>query len=141
MNKKGFTLIEILAVIAVIGILLLLIVPNVKKILGQSIDKTMRLQENELKEAGLLYLEDYCKNPIGRNRCTLTRNSDYTYSGQIPLTTLTSDVEGNGSYIDNIFLEGKECTGCVVINSNKATAYISCPNDGSLYQTEGYSCN
>lgn len=135
MNKKGFTLVEIIAVIALIGILAILITPNLIKILGDSTNRTMKVQEQELTEAGLLYLEDYCKNPLDGKRCprTFTIDSNYKYSGEVSLNTLISN-----KYIDEVSLKNEVCTGCVIFTSNEAKAYLKC---GESYETEGYVCN
>ncbi len=130
-NKLGFTLTEVLAVIALIGVLMLLIVPNLTSVFGKSEKNAMKVQESELKEAGLLYLEDYCKNPLGNNTCpgTIKRNSDLTYSGYINLSALVTN-----DYIEPISLRGSNCNGCVIYENNKAAAYLVCEN--GEYETE-----
>lgn len=129
-NKRGFTLVEVLAVIVLIGALMLIIVPNITGVFGGSLNKAMEIQENEIEDAALAYLEDFCKNPIGRNRCTLTRSSDNTYSGSVSLSTLISN-----DYIDVVTAQKTTCEGYVVFTSNKAKAYINCPD---VYTTSGY---
>lgn len=135
MNNKGFTLVEIIAVIALIGIVSIIIIPNVVDTLNDSTNKTMKVQEKELSEAGLLYLEDFCKNPINNNVCpnSISRNSDYTYSGKINLNTLVSY-----KYIDDITLNEKSCNGCVIITNNEAVGYLSCGED---YKSSNYKCD
>lgn len=139
-NKRGFTLTEILVVIALIGVLLMFIMPNLIKIFSNSVKSTMKIQESEMKDAGVLYLEDYCKNPILDNSCpsTIKRNSDKTYSGYISLQRLVSD-----DYIEEISLEGENCTGCVIYTSNKAKAYLVCGEDYSTESSTNYKtiCN
>lgn len=139
MDKKGFTLVEILAVIALIGVVSLLIIPNIVKTFNDTTDKTMKVQEKEVSEAGLLYLEDFCKNPINGNRCpsSFTRSSDYKYSGTVSLSTLISN-----KYIEEVTLNEKECNGCVVFTDNKAEAYLICgdANDPD-YKSDSYRCN
>lgn len=133
MNKKGFTMVEIIAVIVLVGAVLLLVVPNVTKIFGQSVESTMKIQESEMESAALYYLEDHCKNPLKNYKCTLTRNSDYTFSGRINLSTLISE-----NYIEPIKLQKDTCEGYVVYTSNKAKAYLSCGTNGERYKTNGY---
>ncbi len=129
-RKNGFTLVEVLAVIALIGVLMVLIMPRLSDLFLGSVDRTMKVQENEIKDAGLMYLEDYCKNRIGNNVCsgTITRNNETNkYSGYVSLETLE-----NG-YIDDVSLQGVDCTGCVIYEENKASAYLMC---GSKYETK-----
>ena len=129
MNKKGFTLVEIIAVIALIGAVMLLIIPNMARIFGNSMDKTMQLQEAGVKEAALLYLEDYCKNPMRGKSCpsTITRNTDYTFSGTVSLATLVSE-----KYIDAVKYQETVCSGTITYNHNKASVSLVC---GEVYST------
>lgn len=64
MNKKGFTLVEIIAIVAILAILVIIAAPNVMKLFREGREKTMTIQENEVLDAAKLYLEDYCRNPI-----------------------------------------------------------------------------
>ncbi len=127
MNKKGFTLVEILAVIALIALVMILIVPNISKIFRNSVDTTMKIQESGIKEAALLYLEDYCKNPLRGKTCpnTVTRNADNTFSGTLSLTTLVSE-----KYIDTVKYQNTECTGTITYTNNKASVRLVC---GDVY--------
>lgn len=131
MNNKGFTLVEIIAVIALIAVVMVIITPNIMEILTNSADKAMKVQESEVNEAGLLYLEDHCKNPIEDKRCDLENmqiNSlDYTYNGYIDLQKLI-----NEKYIEPVEISGVECTGYVRIYDNKSEACLVC---GDKYAT------
>lgn len=132
MKKKGFTLVEILIVIVLIGAIMMLVVPRIADIFKQSSNKTLKVQENEIKDAALLYLEDYCKNPVDLNRCpnTITRNDDYTFSGYILLNSLV-----NNDYIDEVVYRETTCDACIRFTNNAAKAYINCPG---TYKTDGY---
>lgn len=136
MNKKGFTLVEIIAVIALIAVVMIIIAPNLIKTLGDSTTKAMKIQEKEVAEAGLLYLEDHCKNPIDGKKCIgaynnpFHLNSDYTYTGQVTLEMLI-----NEKYIETIEFDGQSCIGCVRFMNNKAYGYLKC---GDRYQSKNY---
>ena len=67
--KKGFTLIELLAVIALIGILVTLVVPNLVDYLNNASDAGMKNQENNMKDAAKIYIEDHCSNPLYGYKC------------------------------------------------------------------------
>lgn len=134
MKKNGFTLTEILVVLALIGLLLVIVVPRISNSLNKGTDKAMKVQERELEDAGLMFLEDMCKNPIDKGKCPITikyNNTTNTYSGYVLLNTLVSE-----KYIDKIKLDKQACNGCVRYTDNEVKAYIKC---GSTYITEGYN--
>ncbi len=133
MNKKGFTLVEILVVIVIIGAVAMLIVPRLSDVFGKSTTKAMKVQENEITASALIYLEDFCKNPLGSNICpgTISRNENNTYDGYIYLSTLV-----NNDYIDKVTYQGQECNACIKFTNNEAKTYLSCPE---VYTTDGYS--
>lgn len=134
MKKNGFTLTEILVVLALIGLLLVIVVPRIGNSLNKGTEKAMKVQEGELKDAGLMFLEDMCKNPIEKGKCPATikyNNTTNTYSGYVLLNTLLSE-----KYIDEIKLDKQACNACVKYSNNEAKAYIKC---GTAYTTEGYN--
>ena len=134
MKKNGFTLTEILVVLALIGLLLVIVVPRISNSLNKGTDKAMKVQEGELEDTGLMFLEDMCKNPIDKGKCPITikyNNTTNTYSGYVLLNTLVSE-----KYIDEIKLDKQACNACVRYTDNEAKAYIKC---GSTYITEGYN--
>ena len=101
-NKKGFTLVELLIVIALISVLLIIAMPNLIGIFSNSVKSTMKIQEQEIKDSSLLYLEDFCKNKLSGKTCpnSINRNDDNTYSGQISLQTLIDE-----EYIEEIEIQ------------------------------------
>ena len=136
MKKNGFTLTEILVVLALIGLLLVIVVPRIGNSLNKGTEKAMKVQEGELKDAGLMFLEDMCKNPTkeDKGKCPATikyNNTTNTYSGYVLLNTLVSE-----KYIDEIKLDKQACNACVRYSNNEAKAYIKC---GTAYTTEGYN--
>lgn len=139
-NKKGFSLTEIVVVISLISILLLFTMPSLIKIFSNNFSSAMEIQENELKEAGLLYLEDYCKNPLGSRVCpsTILKGANNKYSGYIKLSELVND-----DYIEEISIQGVNCNGCVIFENNKATSYLICEDEYSTKSDIDYKtkCN
>ena len=128
---------ELLVVIAIISILMVITVPAVINILNKSTENTMHVQEKKVAEAGLLYLEDYCKTPINSSvvcpsyiSANIIDNIVY-YSGRIELETLI-----NLEYINSVVVRGTRCEGYVLIDSNDGEGYLTC---GDVYTTENYS--
>ena len=134
MNRKGFTLVEILAVIAIIGILSLLIVPNVIESYRESVKHAMKTQENEVVDAAELFVEDYCRHPLSqyKGQCSIyslsTSVSDKKYTC---LSTLQ-----NTKYIDEIVSQGAHCVSFAIYNEDYSNfkSYLQC---GDKYQTQG----
>jgi prepilin-type N-terminal cleavage/methylation domain-containing protein len=79
MNRKGFTLIELIAVIVVISILLLIVVPNVTNILQ---DKKQTMYDNSVNE-----IEKVAAQYVSFNPNLITDNTPYN----IQLTTLCTE--------------------------------------------------
>lgn len=58
MNKRGITLIELIAVIAIIALLVVGITPQVTKLLSSQKKATLEIQKNSIKEAATEYVAD-----------------------------------------------------------------------------------
>lgn len=109
MNKKGFTLVELLATISIMAIVMLFVMPSALKLKDQNDLKTYANYEKVMAEYAELYAG------------TLTK---------MTLTELeTAGLKGVSS----------NCDGYVLINRsvtpNTYTPYISCDDK---YQTTGY---
>jgi len=128
MKKNGFTLMELLAVIAIIGILVLLIVPNVLKTYNESIIKSLEVEEGVIVDAANIFLEDYCISPI-----------DDDHSSQCP-STYKNDrylaLEDLKDYITKeLKYKGQKCNGIVIYNEKKeGKTYLACGSN----EEDGY---
>lgn len=58
MNKKGFTLVEILAVIAILGLLTVLITPNIVNVRNSVLNSTLRSKIKGIHSAAIDYATD-----------------------------------------------------------------------------------
>ena len=92
-NKKGFTLIEILIVIALIAVVLLLIVPNVTKTFEKTKKKIMSTQiQNIAKAAKDTYTEKKAnKERADADYCDIDTERDYANRSCEPLSIKNSD--------------------------------------------------
>ena len=135
MKKRGFTLVELLAVIAIIGILATIGVTAVIKIYNDSIKKTMIVQENNVAEASRNYLEDFCFDPLDNSyKCpsSYENNSDTRY---ICLSDLQDNEKDN--YVSKVNYKNEECKGIIVFSKNddgdyiKAKTYLYCDYDSN----------
>lgn len=113
MKKEGFTLVELLAVIVIIGIIYLIIFPSVTSFIDKSKEKSYNIQVDLIEKASKKWVVDNTdellkKDPYHLNNINLT------------LTTLKKD-----GYLQDEFIENpktkKIMTGCVVVSyqSNK----------------------
>ena len=110
-EKKGFTLTELLAVIAIISILALMAVPAVIKIYNDSVIKTMHVQENEIKHAANLFVEDYCNDPLDHSLiCPQSYNKPVNNKKVVCLSDLQNSKD---KYISSVKYKDSDCKGYV----------------------------
>ena len=110
-EKNGFTLTELLAVIAIISILTLMAVPAVIKIYNDSVIKTMHVQENEIKHAANLFVEDYCNDPLDHS---LICPQSYSKPVNNKKVVCLSDLQNSkDKYISSVKYKDSDCKGYV----------------------------
>ena len=125
-NKKGFTLVELLAVIIILGLISVIIVPRIFNIINDSEKKSYEVSVNNLVNALNEIALDKKANLIQFDGCSynfetnLNTCSDLRYSGELPTSGSISvdrdgNVNGSVGYGDNIF----------EIRNNKYTSMIS----------------
>lgn len=86
MNKKGFTLVELLAVIAILAILMLLVTPSVLKLFTEGKQNAFVTQVQSVWKAAE---NQYIKDAIGSST-----PGPYCYAGK----TLTDKTSGSGKF-------------------------------------------
>jgi len=116
LNRKGFTLVEILAVIVIIGLIMSLIVPVAIGIIQDTKQKAYEMQVSSIEEAASGYISEYATTitelaPTGGTYTIILR--DLVDDGLIdepiknPLTNQNMDLDntsvlvtklGNGTY-------------------------------------------
>ena len=93
MKNKGFTLVELLAVIVILAIVLIIAVPGVLSIINKTKDNAFDRQLDMIKEASRLYI---------------TSDSDVTWVGQdTKMTTVTLDTLKAKGYLDQKIMNPK----------------------------------
>ena len=101
LNNKGYTLVEILAVIVILGMLLVIVIPNVGNLINMNKENNIKQFNISIKNAAKLYISDYkyeisvvgkCNNI--NDELTINKISTNTLTdGKILISTLVE--EGN----------------------------------------------
>ena len=143
-DRKGFTLVELMVVIAILAILVILVLPNFIDSYNKTEEKAMIVQENEVVDAAKMALENYCVHPIDNDysKCGIVAQSTSSTRGYVCLNRIQNKITSSDTpYIDTIISGGKACTGFIYYEkeeNNKSyinlKAYLTC---GDGYQTPG----
>lgn len=127
MNKKGFTLVELLGVVAILVILSLIIVPIVDKNLKKSKDDMHIVQIEQIRLAAENFFSDnYDLRPDTGDYCSIS------VSNLILMDYLSEDITdpADGSSFDDTFVQIMN-----VGNSNRdAYTYLVCPFEDDCEQ-------
>ncbi len=98
-KKKGFTLVELLAVIVILSILMVIAVPATlsvsKKVKTKMLNNKMELAE----KAAVLWAQDNRKCLALTNSCSITCNTDGTDTNKLDCTVTLDKLAADG-YID-----------------------------------------
>lgn len=105
MNKKGFSLIELLAVIAIIGIIAVITFPVIDDVITNSEKKTFKSSVEELNHIVTLDYAEFARS--GAITYTLNKND-------IACTTCTNKIKYQGEIEDG--------TGTVTVEKGKITS-------------------
>lgn len=108
MNRKGFTIVELLAVVVIVSLISIIVVNNVKSSMSLSQEEAYRIMKNNLITASYSYIEE-CRQGI--ISCT---GVDYNYSFS------ANELIKNG-YFDNIIspFDNKDLSYCLILKVKK----------------------
>ena len=121
LNKKGFTLVELLAVIAILAVLMLLVTPSVLKLFTEGKQSAFVTQVQSVWKAA--------ENQYVKDALTSTTPGPYCYAG----STLKSKTVGEGKFATATTTEGKNSK--LDISDNKSLAYfVKFADDGKIEQ-------
>lgn len=142
-NKKGFTLVELLVVIALLAMIVIFVVPNVVSYFKSGEKNLLSLQEKNVADAGQFYLEDFCKNPINYNfRCPLNHideDNQRKYFGSLKVSEILYE-----EYLEEVRFKEKDCSEYSYVTydkDGKITAYLCCEYNNGVcaYNSVGWN--
>lgn len=93
MKKNGFTLVELLAVLVIMGLLSLIIVPNVTKYIKSSTKTTYETYKHTLADAAKNYIIDHPEE---------VPEDVYSHVTNGPVTTLEAKTLIEGGYMESL---------------------------------------
>lgn len=128
MNKKGFTIVEILGSIVLIALLVVLTTPLIQKTLANSRDKINKIQEKQIKDAGKTVADEILMCEMTDDLKKITNNKtckelkDIIYGAGLNLSI--HNLEDN-NYIEKVQEKGGYSEKCINIKVNENTFAIT----------------
>ena len=149
MKKNGFTLIEVLAVIFILGVLALISIPIVNRYIKNSREKVYESYIETIEAAANnMYVEcvtdNYsdCIEPVRHSPVKITLNEliDKGYSDNLRVPNSTSTCDGNKSFVvvsnEDNSATNYEFVGCLFCGSYESTKEICLKNTESGAEVE-----
>ena len=128
MNKKGFTIVEILGSIVLIALLVVLTTPMIQKTLANSRDKINKIQEKQIKDAGKTVADEILMCEMTDDLKKMTNNKtckelkDIIYGAGLNLSI--HNLEDN-NYIEKVQEKGGYSEKCINIKADENTFAIT----------------
>ncbi len=142
--KKGFTLVELLVVLVIVGALAMLILPGLLGNYTKALAKIMKTEENLITDAATLAIKDYCNNPIKpeyrATKCISDTGGILRNEGTMYYVCV-EDLRDAGYYDNDLVYEKTECRATTVFEKNQDNkfvnpkTYIFCGEDFDLDYT------
>lgn len=145
MKKKGFTIVELIAVITVLALLLILVVPTITSSSTSAREKTYQTKIESIETAAKLYGQDNYRTIVdgandGEEGFYIESTEDIKYRVQkikvsdlVPKYVEPDTDEGTGHVVDprnsNMFLDDYEIEVKINTNTRKVTAKFIDPDE------------
>lgn len=120
--KKGFTLVELLAVIVILALIMTFAIPSVLKSRNASLEKISEIEVKNIKDAAIVLATDVDTSGNVQNECNkLSLSCTYSADGK-SIETINTSVDGlvNLGYYDDSSKNtaDKKCSGNIVITAS-----------------------
>lgn len=131
MNKKGFTLVEVLTVIVLLSLILGIAVPNITKASKKAKERTLLTKVKNIEKAAILYGQDH-RGDFDINNSTYNQNNTnkekfkYCLNGDTVINNCYYFNKGNSIIVENL-IENSE--GKKYINADDESGNIVNPTD------------
>ena len=147
-KKNGFTLMELIAAIFILGIIGVIAVPRVLDKYNESKIDALVIQESKLVESASILKLDYCERPVDETHYLNCNKYYHEYSGITNYNSkkvythyiCTKDLKELGYYSEDLEFSGKKCLGAVIYKLDEKTnavidsySYVKC---GAQYTSE-----
>ena len=147
MNKNGFTLVELLAVIVLIGLLIGIGIPGVNKISSNMKRKSLNTKIKLIEEAAILWGQDNKTRLSETQDCVneTTNNEEKTYSCKL----VTIDLLLKDNYLDSDNNSGEYINpqtnssmknDCVAVYKKNNMVYAKYDNSNYVYTESAKKC-
>lgn len=121
MNKKGFTLVEVLAVLVILSLLLILTIPSIRDALTNGKNKINEINKKQIEDAAKIIVDEviYC-NMTDIAKDALKDETSDEISCSIAKTKLINGVNIN---LKNLELDDKssKCSGTINVKIDSET--------------------
>lgn len=115
MNRKGFTLVELLAVIVVLAILAVVATPNIISLLNHSKKNTTEIVLNNLRDATTGYVKEQVSlKKINLSSCNFEINDKQTADNN---TNYRMSINNNKTETKSNIGKGSQCVAAIQINA------------------------
>ena len=135
MNNRGFTLVELIAVVIIMGILSLYAIPSVMNVMSENSKNTCKFYERSMIEAAKLYVQREERDLLEGNKFPITLN--FNSLKDVGL----EEYKDNKTKVNNNDIKVKVCYSSDT-KTYTYSSYIKCiKNNGSLlYESEDFGC-
>ena len=126
MNKKGFTLVELLAVIAILAILILLVTPNILSMFNEGKESVFVQQGQRILDASNTKYVNL----------SLKKSGSYVFTNLDELKDVTATTETTPATVSNLNLTSNSVKYCVKVSSTGKVTYLHISDDNYSIKLE-----